>query len=169
MHSRIYKLQENLIADFEPIREWDYEDNGFLDTIGDYVSEDTDWMEDYEWLSDSSKSELWKVSFGDPIKIERGEEEVEVPVGYLTVDIAKAKQWLLDRAQKLADSIKEDPMKAFSYESEVLILGDKYGFYFDTCDCCYYTDVEFIKYCIDYHKDKEEVVFRLEGTLDYHA
>lgn len=168
MHSRIFKLQENLTAEFNPIREWDYEDNGFLNTIGDYVDEDTDWVEDYEWLSEGSCSSLWAVSFGDPIKIEKNEEEIEAPVAYLTVNIAKAKQWLLDRAQKLVDRIKEDLMKAFDYEVELLILGDKFGFYFDIGGS-YYTDVEFIKYCVGYYKDKEEVTFRLEGTLDYHG
>ena len=168
MHSRIYKLQENLTAEFEPIREWDYESNGFIDVIGDWVTDDTDWMDDYEWLSDSSKSELWKVSFGDPIKIERDDEEVEVPVGYLTINLAKAKQWLLERAQKVVDLIKEDPMKVFGYGAQELILGDKFGFYFDIGDS-YYTDVEFIKYCVEIYRDKEEVTFRLEGTLDYHS
>ena len=168
MHSRIFKLQENLTAEFDPIREWDYEDNGFLGSVGDYVSEDTDWKDDYDWLSNSSKSILWKVSFGDPIKIEKGEKEVKVPVAYLTVNIAKAKQWLLDRAQEIVDTIKEEPMKAFSYGVELLILGDKFGFYFDIGGT-YFTDVEFIKYCVDYYKDKEEVTFRLEGTLDYHS
>ena len=168
MHSRIFKLQENLTAEFDPIREWDYEDNGFLSSVGDYVSEDTDWKDDYDWLSNSSKSILWTVNYGYSIKIEKGEEEVEVPVAYLTVNIAKAKQWLLDRAQEIVDTIKEEPMKAFSYGVELLILGDKFGFYFDIGGT-YFTDVEFIKYCVDYYKDKEEVTFRLEGTLDYHS
>ena len=168
MHSRIFKLQENLTAEFDPIREWDYEDNGFLSSVGDYVSEDTDWRDDYDWLSNSSKKDLWKVSFDGSIKIEKGEEEVKVPVAYLAVDIAKAKQWLLDRAQKIADTIKKEPMKAFSYEVELLILGDKFGFYFDIGGV-YYTDVEFIRYCVDHYGNKEEVNFRLEGTLDYHS
>lgn len=168
MHSTIYKLQPDLTAEFDPIREWDYEDNGFLNAVGDYVSEDTDWKDDYKWLSESKNGELWTVSFGYSIKIERGEEEVEVPVAYLTVNIAKAKQWLLERAQKVVDLIKEDPMKVFGYGAQELILGDKFGFYFDIDDS-YYTDVEFIKYCVEIYRDKEEVTFRLEGTLDYHA
>lgn len=168
MHSTIYKLQPDLTAEFDPIREWDYEDNGFLNAVGDYVSEDTDWKDDYKWLSESKNGELWTVSFGYSIKIERGEEEVEVPVAYLTVNIAKAKQWLLNRAQKVVDAIKGELMKAFSYEVELLILGDKFGFYFDI-DGTYYTDVEFIKYCVNHYTDETEATFRLEGTLDYHS
>lgn len=168
MHSTIYKLQPDLTVEFDPIREWDYEDNGFLDKVGDYVSEDTDWKDDYEWLSESKNGELWTVNFGYSIKIERGEEEVEVPVAYLTVNIAKMKQWLLNRAQVIADAIKEEPMKAFSYEVELLILGDTLGYYFDI-NGTYRTDVEFIKYCVNRYGDEEEVAFRLEGTLDYHS
>lgn len=168
MHSTIFKLQPDLTAEFDPIREWDYEDNGFLNTVGDYVSEDTDWKDDYEWLSESKNGELWTVNYGYSIKIEKGEEEIEVPVAYLTVNIAKAKQWLLNRAQEIADAIKEEPMKAFSYEVELLIFGDKLGYYFDI-DGTYRTDVEFIKYCVNRYGDEEEVTFRLEGTLDYHS
>lgn len=168
MHSTIYKLQPNLTVEFDPIREWDYEDNGFLNAVGDYVSEDTDWKDDYEWLSESKNGELWTVSFGYPIKIERGDEEVEVPVGYLTVNIAKMKQWLLNRAKEIADAIQKDLMKVFSYEVELLIFGDKLGYYFDI-DGAYRTDVEFIKYCVNHYQDETEVAFRLEGTLDYHS
>lgn len=168
MHSTIYKLQPDLTVEFDPIREWDYEDNGFLNAVGDYVDEDTDWKDDYEWLSESKEGELWTVKFGGSIKIEKGEEEVEAPVAYLTVNIAKAKQWLVSRAQEIADAIKEDLMKAFSYEVEQLILGDKLGFYFDV-NGAYYTDVEFIKQCVNRYGDEEEVTFRLEGTLDYHS
>jgi len=168
MHSTIYKLQPDLTVDFDPIREWDYEDNGFINTVGDYVNEDTDWKDDYESLSESENGELWKVDYGYSVKIERGEEEVEVPVAYLTVNITKMKQWLLSRAKEIADAIKGDPMKAFSYEVEQLILGDKLGFYFDIGGT-YYTDVEFIKYCVNHYTDEAEATFRLEGTLDYHS
>lgn len=38
MHSRIFKVQSDLSKNFERLREADYYDNGFLSSVGDYVS-----------------------------------------------------------------------------------------------------------------------------------
>ena len=75
MHSRIFKVQPNLKEEFERLREGDYYDNGFLDSVGDYVTEDTDVKEDYEWLAKGTMSELYTVRFEGEVELEKVYEE----------------------------------------------------------------------------------------------
>ena len=161
-HSRIFKLQGNLHKDFERIREEDYYDNGFLDSVGDYVDENTDVMDDYEWLSEGTMAELWAITFDG--KIKDGDETY--PLAYLEIDLPKMKKFYEDKLNEYVKIVAADPKKATDWKTERIIKGDFSGFYFDI-DGCYYTDMEFVKYCCDY-LNGQTAKFRLEGTLDYH-
>ena len=91
MHSRIFKVQSDLSKDFERLREGDYYDNGFLDSVGDYVSEDTDTKEDYEWLADGTMSELYTVRFEGTVEVEKvySLDPDSMPLAYLDIDVDK--------------------------------------------------------------------------------
>lgn len=167
MHSRIFKVQPNLNKDFELIREYDYEDNGFLDTVGDWVSDDVDLMEDYQWLSEGSKSDMYVVRFDGEIK-EDADQVESFPLAYLEVDVKKAEAYIAGVLSEYAKKVVADPKFALSYEGELMIQGDKFGFYFDVDGWGYMTEFAFLNHVVDHYKEGI-AIFRLEGTLDYHS
>lgn len=168
-HSRIFKVQSNLSEDFERLREYDYYDNGFLNSVGDYVSEDTDTKEDYEWLASGTMSELFTVRFEGEIELKQPYEDdtVSMPLAYLDIDVDKAKQYVDKRLADYAEKVSEDPYFALSYEGETMIKGDFGGFYIEEDGWEYETLFRFLVRVIKLYKEGI-VTYRLEGSLDYH-
>ena len=166
-HSRIFKVEPNYEdKGLWSISEAEYESNGFVDNIADYVDEDTDWIEDYQWLAESyNKNGLWTVSLEGETEDENTEKMV--PLAFIKIHIDKCKEWLDNRAKEVAKLISEDPKNAFDYKVKMLTGGDRSGFWFDVDGWGYMTDVEFVKYCVENYA--QDVKFRLEGTLDYHS
>ncbi len=162
MHNTIYKVQTDLTKDYERIREEDYYDNGFLDHIGDYVSEDTDVADDYECLGEEYP-EIYKVAVDGLIK-DFDDEEPE-PLAHLIIDADKAKEYVKKRTVEYAEKVAKDPEFALTLEGEEMLSGDKWGTYIDL-DGIYMTLYSFIIWVSKNYKGKQ--TFRLEGVLDYH-
>lgn len=162
-HSRIFKVQSDLSKNFERLREEDYYDNGFLSSVGDYVSEDTNVKEDYEWLASCTMSEPFTVRFEGVVD----SESDSIPLAYLDIDVDKAKQYVDKRLSDYAEKVSEDPYFALSYEGETMINGDFGGFYIEEDGWGYETLFKFLVRVIKLHKEGI-VTYRLEGSLDYH-
>ena len=169
MHSRIFKVQSDLSKDFERLREEDYYDNGFLNSVGDYVSEDTDSKEDYEWLASCTMSELFTVRFEGVVNSESDYEDDSdsMPLAYLDIDVDKTKQYIEERLTDYAEKVAKDPYFALSYEGEIMIKGDFGGFYIEEDGWRYETLFRFLVRVVKLHKTGT-VTYRLEGSLDYH-
>ncbi len=169
MHSRIFKVQPDLKAEFKKLREEEYYDNGFLDSVGDYVSEDTDTKEDYEWLADGTMSELYTVRFEGMIDLETNDEgdTVSMPLAYLDIDVDKTKQYVEKVLADYAEKVAKDPHFALSYEGEQMIDGDFGGFYIEEDGWGYETLFRFLVRVVNLHKEGI-ATYRLEGSLDYH-
>ena len=168
MHSRIYKIQPDFAKPFEKIEEDTFYDNGFLDGYHDYVSDDTDWAEDYQWLSGSSFGDAFVVGIDGEMENPLGESPEKVPVYYLEVDLEEAFKLLKEKQEELIRQVSGDTIDAFSYNARKLIVGDTSGFYF-YCEGEYMTDVDFLLYLITAHGKSGTAKFRLEGSLDYHS
>lgn len=168
MHSRIYKIQPDFAKPFEKIEEDTFYDNGFLDGNHDYVSDDTDWVEDYQWLSGSSFGNAFVVSIDGEMENPLGESPEKVPVYYLEVDLEEAFKLLKEKQEELIKQVSGDTIDAFSYNARELIVGDTSGFYF-YCEGEYMTNVDFLLYLITVHGKSGTAKFRLEGSLDYHS
>ena len=169
MHSRIFKVQSDLSKEFERLREYDYYDNGFLNSVGDYVSEDTNTKEDYEWLASCTMSEVYTVRFEGEIKLDEnyGDDPVSMPLAYLDIDVDKAKQYIEERLSDYAEKVSEDPYFALSYEGETMIKGDFGGFYIEEDGWGYETLFQFLIRVVKTHEEGI-ATYRLEGSLDYH-
>ena len=169
MHSRIFKVQSDLSRDFERLREEDYYDNGFLNSVGDYVSEDTDTKEDYEWLASGTMSELFTVRFEGVVDSESDyeDESNSMPLAYLDIDVDKTKQYIEKRLTNYAEKVAKDPYFALSYEGETMIKGDFGGFYIEEDGWGYETLFQFLIRVVKLHKEGI-ATYRLEGSLDYH-
>ena len=168
-HSRIFKVQSDLSKDFERLREEDYYDNGFLDSVGDYVSENTDTKEDYEWLASCTMSEVYTVRFEGTVELDEGygDGTISMPLAYLDIDVDKTKQYIDERLADYAEKVAEDPYFALSYEGETMIKGDFGGFYIEEDGWGYTTLFRFLIHVVKLHKTGT-VTYRLEGSLDYH-
>ena len=168
-HSRIFKVQSNLKEEFRRLREEDYYDNGFLNSVGDYVSEDTDTKEDYEWLATCTMSELFTVRFEGEIELNEdyGDDSDSMPLAYMDIDVDKTKQYVEDRLADYAEKVYEDPYFALSYEGEEMIKGDFGGFYIEEDGWGYETLFQFLIRVVKEHKEGI-ATYRLEGSLDYH-
>ena len=168
-HSRIFKVQSDLNREFHRLREADYYDNGFLSSVGDYVSEDTNTKEDYEWLASCSMSGPLTVRFEGEIELESEYEDdsVSMPLAYLDIDVDKAKQYIDERLADYAEKVSEDPYFALSYEGETMIKGDFGGFYIEEDGWEYETLFQFLIRVVKLHKEGI-ATYRLEGSLDYH-
>lgn len=164
MHSRVFKLQSDFTKEFCQIKEGDYEENGFVGGIADYVQEENteDTVNSYNWLQDSS--------LGKVVSVEIGEVSKEtLPDATLTVDREKAREFLEERAKEIVERFISEGAQGFGWEMREAVGGAKFGFYFDI-DGSYYTDVEFLSYCLTYKPEETRYIkFRLEGTLDYHS
>ena len=169
MHSRIFKVQSDLSKDFERLREEDYYDNGFLNSVGDYVNEDTDTKEDYEWLADGTMSGVYTVRFEGEIEVDSdyGDDPISMPLAYLDIDVDKARQYVDKRLAKYAEKVAKDPRYALSYEGETMVNGDFGGFYIEEDGWGYETLFRFLVRVVDSHKEGI-ATYRLEGSLDYH-
>lgn len=169
MHSRIFKVQSDLSKDFERLREGDYYDNGFLDSVGDYVNEDTDVKEDYEWLAKGTMSELYTVRFEGEVELEQIYEDdpVSMPLAYLDIDVDKTKQYVDKRLAEYAEKVAKDPHFALSYEGEEMVNGDFGGFYIEQDGWGYETLFRFLVRVTKLYKEGI-ATYRLEGSLDYH-
>lgn len=169
MHSRIFKVQSDLSKDFERLREEDYYDNGFLDSVGDYVNEDTDVKEDYEWLAKGTMSELYTVRFAGEIKLEANylDDPTSMPLAYLDIDVNKTKQYIDKRLADYAERVAKDPHFALSYTGEEMVNGDFGGFYIEEDGWGYETLFRFLVRVVNLHKEGI-ATYRLEGSLDYH-
>ena len=162
MYGTIYKVQRDLTKDFERIREEDYYDNGFLNHIGDFVDEDTDVLDDYEHL-EKEHPEIYKVNIDGTI--EDSNDGKEMPLAYLTIDAGKAKKYINEELAKYVNKVSKDPEFALTLAGEEMIQGDSFGTYIDI-DGTYITLHKFLIWVSNFFEG--EVVFRLEGTLDYH-
>lgn len=169
MHSRIFKVQSDLSKDFERLREEEYYDNGFLNSVGDYVNEDTDTKEDYEWLADGTMSGVYTVRFEGEIEVDSdyGDDPISMPLAYLDIDVDKARQYVDKRLAKYAEKVAKDPRYALSYEGETMVNGDFGGFYIEEDGWGYETLFRFLVRVVDSHKEGI-ATYRLEGSLDYH-
>ena len=171
MHSRIYKLQPDFSLDYERINEYDFEDD-FLSEGRDYVNDEgpeTD-EENYRWLAEASD---WcdVLLETDPFM----EHDPSASNIYtLRVRKADAVKELNRRKELIEASMKattrEHPETFFDYKTKLLFCGDNYGFWFAIDGWGNYNEVELLLWCIRECKDDEDsVLFRLEGSLDYHS
>ena len=169
MHSRIFKVQSDLSKNFERLREEDYYDNGFLNSVGDYVSEDTNIKDDYHWLANSTMSELFTVRFEGVVDSESdyGDDSCSMPLAYLDIDVDKTKQYIEKRLTDYAEKVAKDPYFALSSEGETMIKGDFGGFYIEEDGWGYETLFRFLVRVVKSHKEGI-ATYRLEGSLDYH-
>lgn len=169
MHSRIFKVQSDLSEDFERLREEDYYDNGFLNSVGDYVSEDTDTKEDYEWLASGTMSGVYTVRFEGEIEVDSdyGDDPISMPLAYLDIDVNKARQYVEKRLAEYAEKVAKNPRYALSYEGETMVNGDSGGFYIEEDGWGYETMFRFLVRVVYSHKEGV-ATYRLEGSLDYH-
>lgn len=169
MHSRIFKVQSDLTKEVQRLREEDYYDNGFLDSVGDYVTEDTDIIDDYEWLAKSTMSDLYTVRFEGTIDLEPNYEGdiTSMPLAYLDIDVDKAKQYVDKVLAEYAEKVAKDPHFALSYEGKEMVDGDFGGFYIEEDEWGYETLFRFLVRVVNLHKEGI-ATYRLEGSLDYH-
>ena len=153
MHSRIIELSEKPIEVDERIDESEYYDNGFLDTIGDYVDEDTDRTADIEWFAGYLKNKGVITEF-DTEKIVFSTDAKE--------------KFFRNKYETFKKLTSEITFEEFSEDSLCLYnirecINDKFGFYVHYAGC-YYTLDNFIRHIV---KDGE--TWYIGGTLDYHC
>lgn len=169
MHSRIFKVQPRLEREFKRLREREYYDNGFLSSVGDYVSENTDTKEDYEWLAKGTMSELYTVRFEGTVELEQiyKDDPDSMPLAYLDIDVDKTKQYIDKRLADYAEKVAKDPHFALTFEGKEMIDGQFGGFYIEEDGWGYETLFRFLVRVVNLYK-KGSVTYRLEGSLDYH-
>lgn len=167
-HSRIFKVQRDFKEEFDPIIEYEFYDNGFLDEDHDYVSSIADYDEDEPAAYDAACKDdyEWLVEGYNFMGIDKRADGHY----YLTIYRDALREYL-DRQDADFQKLMQLPRKKRpEYRMDYYINGNKYGFYiyeddsYNTIDC-WLKDVE--KY---YPFDNMgQIVFRLEGVLDYHC
>ena len=169
MHSVVFKLNENYSKNFKHITAAHFQENGFEEVIGCTVK-DQDEKEDlsnYNWLLT-----LYKEFKGFKVELKKN------GYYYLTITKDACKSILTSQFDKARDLIDDYTLDLFrnrrvnSLDISKLVSGNSTGFYFHIFnEREFLNDVEFFEWlynrCIAFKFD--EMVFRLEGTLDYHC
>lgn len=151
MHSRVIQLSLEPISN-ENYIEADYE-NGFLSTIADYTSEDTDRNEDIKWIDDYIKD------YG--AELNNDNKSFYFPRGFKNKYFEK-------RFECLKEMIDKMSLNTFSCSDSVVYNIDnlscnKYGFYISIDN-----DNEYIPLDSFVRNLNEDTTYYIGGTLDYH-
>lgn len=154
MHSRIFQVSEKPIDKADYIKESDYWDHWFLNSVADYVNEDCNRNEDIEWLKDCAKGySIGCDENGEYLIVESKEE-------YFKQSFARFKETL----DKIKDYTIDDFIKGFH---EMWMLKDayeeKFGFYVEFDGYGLITFDSFIRHC------NTETKYYIGGTIDYHC
>lgn len=161
MHSRIFKLQPDFSLDYERINEYHFDSDNFLSDGRDYVSDDgpEEDEENYRWLAECS-------DWCDVLE-EDGTFKLRVRKADAVRELNRRKE-LIEASMKA--TTREHPETFFDYKTQLLFCGDNYGFWFAIDGWGNYNEVELLLWCIRQCKeDEDSVLFRLEGSLDYHS
>lgn len=148
MHSRIFQLSS------QPINEDDYitEDlfyDGFVGSIADYVSSDTDRESDIEWF----------ISFLEKYGVKREGNAAYFPKGFKEIYFEKR---LKELKEKVSNMTLHDFCDSFEAYSLCALIEDRYGFYI-------YTDSHGLMTLDDFVRNLEnEDKFYFGATIDYH-
>lgn len=159
MHSRVYGIvrknnnefyeeeKENILG----IAETQLKEN--MNGVADYIDEDTDLIEDCEWLE---QNYAYMFEFTGKNSFKLNKKDIEQ---YLTEKLNKLKE-ILKNTNTPTEFIKN------SYEIGKE-LNEEFGFYFVTDGYCCYTRTldDFIK---DEYMDNEENEYEIVKTWDYH-
>lgn len=158
MHSRIYQISTKPIHKDDYIEESNYYDHWFLNSVADYVDEDTDRAEDIEWLKDCCEAR--GISFGK----DKGGE-------YLIVeDKSKYFAQKFERFQRTLSELLPITLDEFISAAcgmQMYNLKDaydeKFGFYVDGDEFSLDTFDTFIRYA------EVGTKYYIGATIDYHC
>lgn len=159
MHSRIFQLSKEPIAKDDYITEHHYYDDWFTREIADYVDDDTDRIEDIEWLkSCASGVEFDTDEHGEYLIIKNREQ-------YFEKSFQMFRKYLeeINRQNTLKDFANGiNGMWSLNAAHE-----DKFGFYVDfTMDADRYSDLVTFDNFMRTSKDGEK--YYIGATIDYH-
>lgn len=162
MHSRIFQLEKHVDNAIEsPLHESDlYE--GFLDTVADYVYDDTNRFDDYEWLKESLADCSDFVNFDifedDGLKIHHS---ITFKNGFKSAYFEKR----FHKFKELANSMD---LEKFIDPFEVYVLNkttnDKAGFYVYGLNCGWMSFDEFVRYL----PNGGDTTYYCGNTVGYH-
>ena len=152
MHSRIFQVSMEPIEKADYIDESNYYDHWFINSIADYVSDDTNRTEDLDWLTSYVKG----IVVSD-------DEDGEF---LIVTDREKYFKNAFEDFKKVIDEIKNCTIKEFSKGLHnmwriIHTYEDKYGFYVDA-DGELITLDNFVRTCALNEK------YYIGATLDYH-
>ena len=126
MHSRIYQISKTPIDRDDYIDESNYYDHWFLNSVADYVNEDTNRKDDIEWLQSCYGNK--GLSFGQD---DNGEYfVVEDKVKYFETNFKEFQKELEELSRKTLDDFMggESNMSLYRLKSS---YDDEFGFYID--------------------------------------
>ena len=157
MHSRIYQINKTPIDRDDYIEESDYYDHWFINSVADYVNENTNRDEDIMWLKDCYEKQ--GVSFG---KDDNGEY-------FVVEDKAKYFESKFENFQKALKEMSEKTLGDFIVGATDMLMyrikdsyENKFGFYVEDGDCGLTTFDNFMRSATDGEK------YYIGATIDYH-
>jgi len=172
MHSRIFALRivgKNIPTAYEMIKE-EKVNFDLFSSFADYIGNTYSVEEDLKWLTT-----CFKGLFG----IERKGNDIFIHLRKDNLD-----NYLEERYEKLQKAFEQVDFTEFtnSYSTKIwnikeLLFGDDYGFHFGVmsdydnfAEISYDNELEFFRLArwLMVSKNLEEIVYRFEGSLDYH-
>ena len=158
MHSRIYQVSKTPIDKCDYIEESYYYDHWFLNSVADYVNEDTDRNDDIEWLKVCYEKK--GLSFGQD---DNGEYFiVEDKEKYFETNFEEFQKALKELSERTFDDFISGESGIFLYRIK-RSYDDKYGFYVESEECGCDTFDEFMRYTTVGTK------YYIGATIDYHC
>ena len=157
MHSRIYQTSIQPIPEFDYIKESNYYDHWFTNSIADYVNGDTDRVEDIKWLKECYDGKGLEFGVDDG-----GEYFVIVDkMRFFEENFNTFQTTLRELMDASIDSFVSHKIDSLVYRLKSM-YDDEFGFYVqdDNCGLC----------TLDYmiRSKAEGSKFYIGATIDYH-
>ena len=151
MHSRIIQLSKEPIKKEDYIQEEDFYDSGFIGTVADYVSDETDREDDINWFIQAYQLES---------QFNKEDDSLIITKEYILSQFQKNFDELKSKVNKMSLEDFIDPIKSYGLQS---IIDGPGGFYIDSKEYGLMTFDTLLRRLLE----KEEK-FYIGGTVDYH-
>lgn len=158
MHSRIFQVNTAPIDKSDYIDESHYYDHWFLNSVADYVNENTNRNNDIKWLQNCYENK--GLSFG---KDDNGEYFiVEDKAKYFESNFEGFQNVLKELSERTFEDFINGMSGIFLYRAKNF-YDDEYGFYVECEECGTETFDEFVRYTTVGTK------YYIGATIDYHC
>ena len=157
MHSRIYQISTKPIHKDDYISEDKYYDHWFLNSVADYVNDDTDRAEDIQWFKDCY--EKYGISFGVD---DSGEYFIiEDKLKYFEANFKRFKEVFNELSSMTLEEFADGKCSMSMYQLKEA-YEERFGFYVDGDEIGMSTLDEFVRYA-------NETKWYIGATIDYHC